>query len=190
MNIEIATSKLVTEATIRICGFNDYRFLITRFNANNDLSEDTLFQKRFTYFYRLRRARTWLDNYYRTFEEMKHKPDIDFPRILSAISEFSDGRIEISFASKMLATINPDMPIWDRFVRDNLELAKLPLINNSHRFEQSVRAYEELTEKMNYLLSTQRVKNELDEFDTLFPSYADFTPMKKLDYLIWGSNRT
>lgn len=189
MNIEISISRLVADATIRTCGFNDYKFLLMRFASSKDISKDILFQKRFTYFYRLRRSHNWLDKYYQTFEQTRYRKDITFEEIISTIAEFSENRIEISFASKMLSTINPDLPIWDKYIRDNLDLPQIPPTNTPDRFEQAVRAYDALVEKMNYLLSTEKVQKELSEFDRLFPAYSDFAPMKKLDYLIWGLNR-
>lgn len=44
-----------------------------------------------------------------------------FEDILDFLYE-STGRIEASFASKMLATLYPNQPIWDKYVIHNLEL--------------------------------------------------------------------
>ena len=185
----LTTARLMQEATVRSCGLEDYKFIITRARTSGDLSQDVKFQRRFTYFYRVRRPIEWLYHYYRLFQSMRSVANPQFADILSAIAAFSDNRVEISFASKMLATINPDLPIWDRYIRDNLGLPEIPPSRSPRRFEQAVAAYELLTERMTDLLATDEAKREIAEFDRIFPRYSDFSPMKKLDYLIWGFNR-
>ena len=44
-----------------------------------------------------------------------------FDDILHSLYE-NTGRIEVSFSSKMLATLHPNQPIWDKYVVHNLEL--------------------------------------------------------------------
>lgn len=185
----LTTSRLMQEATVRCCGLDVYKSIMTSARTSGDLSQDVAFQRSFTYFYRVRRPIEWLYHYYHLFQTMRSKPDVQFADIISAIAAFSDNRVEISFASKMLATINPDLPIWDRYVRDSLGLPDVPPSRSPKRLEQAAASYALLTERMNALLASESVKNEIAEFDRAFPKYADFTPMKKLDYLIWGTNR-
>lgn len=186
--VNIDAKAFILDAATRMCGFEDYDFIMRRYRVA-DVSKDELFQRRFTYFYRVRRSREWLDAFYRLFQLLRFVEGIGFERVLGEVAEISDGRIEISFASKMLATMRPDMPIWDKYVRINLDLPEIPPATSKGRERAAVAAYAELVEKANALLAREDVKREIGIFDESFPSYASFTAMKKLDFLLWGANR-
>ena len=62
-------------------------------------------------FYRVRRNEEWRKYYFKLMQEMRSK-DVSFGDILTSINK-ETGRIEASFSSKLLATINPNYLIWD-----------------------------------------------------------------------------
>ena len=87
---------------------------------------DEKYQKNFNYYYRVRRDAAWLEQFYAYMNKNKNNKDITFAEILRYLSNIEHtarktaknptGKIksvEASFASKMLATINQDHPIWD-----------------------------------------------------------------------------
>lgn len=90
---------------------------------NVDVSKDQDFQKRFNHFYRIRRNRNWQSQFYKLLQEKKKK-GVAFAYALKTINR-NTGRLEASFASKLVATIHPDKPVIDKFVLDNADL-KLP----------------------------------------------------------------
>lgn len=77
-----------------------------------DVSTDTAFQKKFTSFYRVGRDDRWRREFYCLFEECKTVEALSFQYILQEMFNRT-GRIEASFSSKLLATLNPQMPILD-----------------------------------------------------------------------------
>lgn len=186
--VAIDAKAFILDAATRMCGFEDYKFIMERYRAA-DVSKDEPFQRRFTYFYRVRRSREWLDAFYRLFQRLRPVENLGFERVLGEVAEISDGRVEISFASKMLATIRTEMPIWDKYVRINLDLPEIPPATSQGREKAAVAAYAELVEKANALLAREDVKREIRVFDEAFPAYASFSDMKKLDFLLWGANR-
>ncbi len=75
-----------------------------------DVSKDSDYQKAFNGFYLVRRNTEWREKYYKCFQKVKmHEPS--FCNIISTLNKELDGKIEPSFSSKMLATINPQMPM-------------------------------------------------------------------------------
>ena len=62
--------------------------------------------------------------YFNFMEKYKTK-DVIFEEVLRYFHS-SFGRIEASFSSKLMATINPDKPVWDEFVLKNLGIIKPP----------------------------------------------------------------
>ena len=83
-----------------------------------DVSTDAQFQTRFDAFYRVRRNSSWRAQYFSLMESSKGM-GIEFPQGRNEINRRT-GRLEASFASKLVATLNPSAPVIDRFVRQNL----------------------------------------------------------------------
>ncbi len=90
-----------------------------------DVSKDEEFQRKFSYFYRITpyRNKDWQKEFYSVLQECK-KGDDSFEVILSTLHK-KTSRLEASFASKLKATITPEMPVIDSVVLKNLRL-KLP----------------------------------------------------------------
>lgn len=74
-----------------------------------DVSSDSGFRSTFNAFYRMRRNAEWKKVYYDLFEIAKGS-NLSFEYIIRTMYEVT-GNIEASFSSKILATINADMPI-------------------------------------------------------------------------------
>jgi hypothetical protein len=70
-----------------------------------DVSIDLEFQRRFAGFYRVRRALAWRTAFFSLMERAK-RTRIEFSDALGEIRSRSD-RIESSFASKLVATLDP-----------------------------------------------------------------------------------
>jgi hypothetical protein len=68
-----------------------------------DVSADPDYQRRFTGYYRVRRNRAWRQAYFTLLQTHKVH-GLPFEAALSAIAQ-ATGRVEASFASKLVATI-------------------------------------------------------------------------------------
>jgi hypothetical protein len=91
--------------------------------ARRNVTTDREFQTAFNGFYRVRRNLSWRSDYYQLMESSKES-GIEFPQALREIARRTN-RIEASFASKLVATIDPSKPVIDKFVLENFGL-KLP----------------------------------------------------------------
>jgi len=100
-------------------GLSKYEWLQTELPLRK-ASTDREFQRRFNAFYRVRRRPTWQAPFYDLLERGKVGAP-SFADVLNALWA-SSGRVEASFASKLLASLDPSQPIIDSIVLKNLGL--------------------------------------------------------------------
>jgi hypothetical protein len=79
---------------------------------------------------------------------------IEFPQARNEINRRT-GRLEASFASKLVATLNPSAPVIDRFVLQNFGL-KLPSWSSRDREFRTVDIYRALCIAYESLLNTRQ----------------------------------
>jgi hypothetical protein len=161
-------------------GLNKYMWL----QANRDTIDirlDTQYKKKFNHFYRVRRGTEWQDHFYALLENKKGKP-VQFSEVLNALHKATN-RYEASFASKLLATIDPSMPVIDSIVLRNLKL-KLPAWNSKDRLARICELHSALVVDFNEFLSAEKGKYLVRQFHAMYPG-ADVTDIKILDLVLW-----
>lgn len=97
------------------------------------------------------------------------------------------GRIEASFSSKMLATLNPQMPIWDSIVISKLGIKTVAYSDKEKRLKEAVHIYHQIDYWYQGFLQSNGSQAFIEAFDKEFPKYKNFSDVKKVDFLIWGS---
>ena len=174
------------QVLVSALGLDSYAHIVRRV-WETDVRRDPVFQKFFNRFFRVRRNQQWREQFYRIFEEAKpHAKEITFERILLDIYN-STGRTEASFASKLLASVNPDKPIWDSKVLAFFGL-KPPLGTVGERHDAIVKIYGEIEDWYQKYLPTSDARKNLDIFNRQLPHYTWLSNVKKIDFMIW-SNR-
>ncbi len=179
------------------CGLTSYSKTLQLKWIN--VATDTEYQKNYTNYYRVRRDSNWLKEYYTFLEKNKNRTSITFEEILRHLSNIPhkvkissnhpDGiatTIEASFSSKMLATINPDSPIWDSQVVKALGISINESLVGEEKIIAYVETYEKLKRDINQFISTNEGKLCISLFDNMFPNYAHVSPFKKIDFYLWN----
>lgn len=165
-------------------GLPEYEYIMKNV-CQTDVSGNADFQRKFNHFYKIRRNQEWRRKYYQIFEKNKaEKDEVTFENILCNIYVFTD-TIEASFASKMLATLNPDKPIWDSRVLNFLGL-KPTGKSDSNRQDSTIEIYGKIEEWYRKYLSTAEAEENIRIFDEMLPGYSWISNVKKIDYIIWG----
>ena len=146
------------------------------------------FQKTFNSFYRVRRNGKWRKVYYDYFEAAKNG-NPDFKDILIFIKDNTpQHNLEPSFSSKMLATIDPDKPIWDSRVLKRLELErdwhKNPSVQNA------ISIYDTICERYRDYLAKSEADKAIAIFDKYLQKYKGISNVKKIDFLLWSMGDT
>ena len=176
------------------CSFDAY--LKTQELHNTNVSTDIEYQKNYNSYYRVRRDRNWLKAYYDFMEIHKTDHDISFEKILREISSVPHNAkngtiksIEASFASKMLATINPNYPIWDSQVIRALDISIDPTLIGEDKIMAYVEAYTKLTREIGDFIKTAEGLMCIKQFDATFPNLTYLNSFKKIDYYLWNIGR-
>jgi hypothetical protein len=82
--------------------------------------------------------------------------------------------------------VRPDMPVYDRYVRENLSLViPKPHEAPERRVEGFISTYQNLHTRLNQLIGCETFSGPRRAFDESFPAFAHFTDMKKLDLMLW-----
>jgi hypothetical protein len=147
----------------------------------SDLRSDLLFRRQFNYFYRVRRNKEWQDKFYELLESLKGTR-VSFPDVFNALYR-ATGRYEASFASKLLATLNPDMPVIDSIVLGNLHL-RLPPVRSKDRVSRIHQLHVKLLASFTAYLATEDGKYLVTRFRETYAG-IDISEIKLLDLVLW-----
>jgi hypothetical protein len=161
-----------------------YRWLQSR-SRTSDVRSDAEFQRQFNGYYRLRRNQEWRSAYYKLMQAEKVERR-GFAAVLHSLKS-STGRVEASFASKLVATIEPKLPVIDRYVLLHFGL-RLPSYQASERELKTVHVYDELVRCYESLVVSPlgvRIRYLFNE------QYGDhpITDLKKIDLVLWRIRR-
>ena len=181
--MDYSFKKFQKNAVIRFLALDKYNYIKDNL-YKCDVSKDAEFQIRFNAFYRVRRDNKWRKVFYTYFESIKNKKDITFEEIVSYMYR-KTGSIEASFCSKLLSTINPNMPIWDQFVLMNLKL-KVNGKTKEDKLKDTIRVYNQIVEIENNKLKEKDIQQSIKDFKEYFPEYK-LSDIKILDYILWNS---
>lgn len=185
----------VDTAISRMLGFEKYRTIMSMVNEV-DVSEDKDgFQRLFNDYYAVRRDDTWLNGFYKYFQSIKTS-DVGFDVIIDYIyNHVSTKRdkthlVEASFSSKMLATINPNMPILDSKVLKNMNLS-IKGNKPCEKLESAKDAYKSICARYKEYIGspTSGCDEMVAVFDSCFPTCRDFSKCKKVDWFLWALER-
>ena len=163
-------------------GLDRYAAIMRRF-PDVDVSKDRDFQRLFNGFYQIRRNETWRDAFYTLFQRVRGARPT-FEDILTTLYD-ETGRVEASFASKMLATLDEDKPIWDKYVLINLGIAA-PGKNKDAPLTGIVDAYARIAGWYASYLATPNARRCVRSFDRLMPDYSWISATKKIDFYLWS----
>jgi len=173
----------------RPCPVETYLRLVgdtKRFDLTGDDAQD--FRRTFNGYYGVRRNALWRSNFYRLFEQAKTVP-AEFETILGDLHSIT-GRIEASFVSKLLATLDPELPVLDSVVR--AFLARHVPVPRFGGADQAVIFHSYLTDTMTRLAKTSQALEWSGKFAQCFESVGGankITIIKRLDFLIWAGSR-
>lgn len=157
------------------------RYFVTINQVNNCRSRD--YQRNFNSFYKVRRGAEWQSVYYEIlFREYGNKPS--FAQIITEMYERT-GNIEPSFSSKLVATLDTDKPVWDKYVLSNLG-KKLTGIRKEVRLKNAIALYHNIEEWYITFLSTEEAKQWISMFDEKLNNFVEISPTKKIDLILWS----
>ncbi len=183
---EAAAPRLPTDDEIRSAvadlerPIRDYRWLIDEVRRL-DVTTDADFQRRYNHFWRVRKNATWRAAYYELLERAK-RAGTDFPTALRAMHART-GRIEASFSSKLVATLDPDMPVIDAFVLKFFGL-RLPYPYQDDRIGKTIDVYERVAAGIDAIVRSDAMPRVRAAFAERYPTAA-LSDVKMVDFVLW-----
>ena len=152
-----------------------------------NITEDTYYKSIFKDYYAMNKGwnSRWDEQYFSLLERAKFHNNTTFTTVLYELHKVTN-RIETSFSSKLIATINPEMPVYDKWVRENLGLKEpYPAMPVKRRMLRFVTMYNELQPKVTGMIEDSKFEKLRTSFNQTFPQYEHFTDTKKLDLFLW-----
>lgn len=174
--------KVFQERLATSMGLDKYQYIMD-YVRQTDVSTDMEFQRIFNGFYIVRRNAEWRKCFYGYFEKAKESTPF-FDEIITYLYE-NTGYIEPSFSSKMLATLAPEKPIWDKYVVQNLDMT-LEGKTKQEKLESAIKLYHEMEEWYSEFLTTDKARECIKKFDETFPDYKWISEVKKIDVILWS----
>jgi hypothetical protein len=147
-----------------------------------DVSRDHAYQARFNGFYRVRRNPAWQRAFYGLLEQGKSS-QASLLGVLLALHA-ATGRVEASFASKLVATIDPGQPVIDSVVLRNLGFRLPSVAEVASRIEGIVALRDRMAGAFSKYLETANGRYLAKRFKELYPE-AQVTEVKMLDLVLW-----
>lgn len=151
-----------------------------------NVASDIPYQTTFNGYYRMqRRTQDWYRFFFSVLEREKRNDEITFRQIIEEVYGTTH-RVEPAFSSKLVATIRPELPVYDKYVRENLSLV-IPRQNEppENRVRGFIGVYSLLETQMTELVRSETFRELKERFDDRFSTYVHFTDVKKLDLLLW-----
>jgi len=162
-----------------------YKYLLIMQSVENlNVQTDKDFQKLFNGFYRIRqRSKEFYESLYYYLEQNKSK-DTSFEQTLAFFFEKLK-RLEPSFSSKIVATINPNLPVWDSEVlkRLNIKISSYSQ-DKETRFKQLVKIYDDIVNWYSEFMNTEQAKNMINTFNEKVGN-LNISNIKKIDLVLW-----
>ena len=182
MDISFDVRKVFQDRLASSLRLDRYQYIMEQVNRTN-VSTDLDFQRAFNGFYRVRRNESWRTSYYKYFERIKN----DSPTFESIVTHLykCTGNIEPSFSSKMLASIFPEKPIWDRYVIQNLNM-HLTGSTKEEKLKNAIIIYNDIENWYTEFLDSEKGKECIREFDRMLPDYKGISSTKKIDTILWS----
>lgn len=119
-------------------GIRQYLEIMSLISKVN-VAEDRDFQRKFNAFYRVRqRPPHWYRAYFSYLETSKGNK-ASFDDVLDKLQALT-GRYEPSFASKFVATLDPEQPVWDVWVLRNTH-TRVPSYSSKTKIAEAKVAY-------------------------------------------------
>ncbi|WP_439407953.1 hypothetical protein ACNJX9_04535 [Bradyrhizobium sp. DASA03076] len=155
----------------------------------SDVSKNSDYRRNFNRFYKMRsKPADWYRMFFDLLEREKHNVTLTFEDVIREI--FARwGEVHPSFASKLVATINPECPVYDKEVCRNLGIRAVTVTNPERRLNAAIDNFLVLQGFHAKAKGIRGISELIDAFDQHFEQFVTFTAIKKLDLMLWQWRR-
>ena len=168
-------------------GHDQYKWIMN--NLDNQNEE---FRKKFAAFYKINLGLKQCEDQLFFFNLLSlciSSKNDDYADVLKLLSE-KTGRNEMSFTSKIVATVNPQMPIIDKIICGHLKISRPRYAALARRKTKSVDIFKEIKNIYKAFLNTPKGEMLLKTFnEKIIQDNFNTTDIKKLDFMLWQNRK-
>jgi hypothetical protein len=147
--------------------------------SGGEVTSDPSWQRSFNAFYQVRRSADWRRVFYALLTKAL-RTRMTFETVLVSLFE-ATGRVETSFASKLISTADPAQPVIDQRVLNQLGL-RLPKPADPARLSRIVGLHEEMRLGYKGFLGSAHAEDLVRRFS---PPVQHVAPEKMVDLILW-----
>lgn len=150
--------------------------------ARGRVAENSEFQQRFNAFHRVtQRSQAWHAAFYRLLETTSIV-GADFADVLHTLWD-QTGRFEPGLASRLVATVDPDQPTWDRFALMNAG-QRAPAYLDPDKLQKAVTVYRQINDWYASRLAMPAGQRMIELFNEEAPEHRAISAIKKLEFVL------
>lgn len=179
--ISISASQLANALPKVKVGLQKYCAIQLQVKLDTSGFTDPVLRRSYNGFYRVRRGQQWQSVYF-DLMSLAQKNGYSFSQVLRTLHR-STGRYEASFASKLIATLDPSQPVIDSVVLKNLG-CKLATAKTPQRMHAIESLHGALQQNVQSFLASSGGKSLVADFQALYPSHL-ISQEKMVDLVLW-----
>ena len=165
----------------------------------SDVSSNSAFQLKFNSFYRLNGAgltKEFKSVYFKLMEEKRNNDDFDSWQIKEIMLELfkyknaqGNNCIHFSFTTKLMHTINNNLPIYDSMIKKVFGFAGPYHYNSStEKIDSYLAQYEVIKDTYNQIMQNNLLSSTFELFDLKFPN-STLSKIKASDFIFWTAGK-
>lgn len=174
-----------------------YLFITERYAAAKDVSGDHVFQFVFRSYYRLDNAGlgdAFKVAYFGLLQHHRVGPRPELHQLCKSLAQHDTKRqkqsLQFSFATKLLATINPAQPIYDSYVASMFGFNPPYHVKDfSKRLDKFLGFYQVLSEACRWLTVQTKFASVNAAFAENNDQWAKVPQMKQVDFILWATGK-
>ena len=179
------------EIKSRIKDIERYFFIKNEYKKK-DILNNLKFQKIYKQFYGMNRFFT--QEFFEEYFTMLSNKETNLRKILKNLYRIprkkGDNTIQFSFATKLLHTVNNELPIYDLWIGKAFGL-KIIGENKEDKINSCLLIYDKLKKYYKKLLSNEKTKKIISDFRESFNcNKKKISDIKILDFIIWANRKT
>ena len=191
-DLSFSQASIINKLEKRKNDVDRYFYITSVFAQNEPISDNEEFKETYKTFYVMRTAGLSQQHFDKYFELLDEQVN-NLERILNELYEIKtlkqQNSLQFSFATKLLHTVNNNLPIYDKQVKITLGLPDPYKYSDNSRYKKTraiLAYYENLKMIYRQLLEKASLKKLIEDIRNKFGWTADqISDVKILDFILW-----
>ncbi|KAF2518847.1 hypothetical protein E0W68_06215 [Flavobacterium salilacus subsp. salilacus] len=190
--IEINSEDIINNIDIE--SISVYSFIKERFISSN-IIDDYIFQFVYKSYYRIENAGLTPDfkkRYFEILKELQNTKNFEIEKTISDLYRIKNRKnqfsVQFSFTTKLLNTINENLPIYDSEVAKVFSFSQPYSRPYNQKIEIYLNQYSQINDAYKRIIEENLLYNVVKKFDSKFTN-NNIGAIKKLDFIFWSTGK-